>query len=350
MGNVSPQETLDKSSFLEAPVSYDTPRLKCIPPPHKEYIPARSARRMGQVIRNSVVAAKVALADAGIEMPGAIITGTGLGCVENTDKFLFSLIENEEQLLNPTPFIQSTHNTVAGQIALLTGCTAYNATYAHRGFSFGSSLLDAWLMVGEGEEESACVGGVDEITEFYYTITQRLGFWKEEKIESLLLKESRIPGTLAGEGAAFFVLSGEKNSNTYACISGIDMFYKPKSPEEITERAKSFLHKMGTTPEEIDMVVYGICGDPEFDSYYLNLMEKVFPDAVATWFKHLVGEYMTATAFAMWMGAKALKTNRIPTITRWEPKPKEERRLKRVLVYNHYRGANHTFILLEKCD
>ena len=33
-----------------------------------------------------------------------IITATGLGCLADTEKFLNTIIENEEQLLNPTPF------------------------------------------------------------------------------------------------------------------------------------------------------------------------------------------------------------------------------------------------------
>ncbi len=46
-------------------------------------------------------------------MPGAIITGTALGCLEDTVTFLTRMIELNEELLPPTAFIQSTHNTVA---------------------------------------------------------------------------------------------------------------------------------------------------------------------------------------------------------------------------------------------
>ena len=52
-------------------------------------------------------------------MPDAIITGTGLGCLEDTEKFLTAMVTNKEEFLTPTSFIQSTHNTVSAQIALL---------------------------------------------------------------------------------------------------------------------------------------------------------------------------------------------------------------------------------------
>lgn len=42
----------------------------------------------------------------------AIITATGLGCIADSEKFLDGLIAGNETMLNPTPFIQSTFNTV----------------------------------------------------------------------------------------------------------------------------------------------------------------------------------------------------------------------------------------------
>lgn len=49
----------------------------------------------------------------------AIITATGLGCLADTEKFMNALMDNREQMLNPTAFIQSTFNTVGAQLALL---------------------------------------------------------------------------------------------------------------------------------------------------------------------------------------------------------------------------------------
>ena len=66
----------------------------------------------------------------------AVVTATGLGCIADSEKFLDSLIANEERMLNPTPFIQSTFNTVGAQIALLRGLHCYNTTYANRWTSF----------------------------------------------------------------------------------------------------------------------------------------------------------------------------------------------------------------------
>ena len=75
------------------------------------------------VVKMGVSAAMMSMKKAGLEKVDAIITGTGMGCYEDTDKFLRSMLDNKEQLLTPTAFIQSTHNTVAGQIALIFKCS-----------------------------------------------------------------------------------------------------------------------------------------------------------------------------------------------------------------------------------
>ena len=91
-------------------------------------------------------------------MPDAVIAGTGLGCLEDTEKFLGSIYTLQEHLLNPTPFINSTHNTIAGAIALAIKCHGYNATYTHRGFSFESALLDALMLASENPEAAILAG------------------------------------------------------------------------------------------------------------------------------------------------------------------------------------------------
>ena len=57
--------------------------------------------------------------------------------------FLRKMIEFEEKMLSPTAFIQSTHNTVGAQIALLLKCHHYNNTIVHRAFSFENALTEA---------------------------------------------------------------------------------------------------------------------------------------------------------------------------------------------------------------
>ena len=94
----------------------------------KQLIPdAGLRRRMSKVIKNAVSTAVECLGGIDeIASLDAIITATGWGCLTDSERFLRNIIVDKDQLLNPTPFIQSTFNTVGGQIALLKHQHCYN--------------------------------------------------------------------------------------------------------------------------------------------------------------------------------------------------------------------------------
>lgn len=86
-------------------------------------------RRMAPGVKMSLHAAMQAMQEARITQLDAIITGTGLGCLQDSEKFLNAVLDQDEEYLAPTSFIQSTHNAVGAQIAIHLGCKAYNFTY-----------------------------------------------------------------------------------------------------------------------------------------------------------------------------------------------------------------------------
>src|ERR1700744_3463899 len=150
-------------------------RLKAIEPDYSVYIDTKSIRRMSRIVKMSVAAAFQCLQEAEVAVPDAIITGTAYGCLGDTEIFLSRLIEQQEEALSPTAFIQSTHNTVGAQIALMLQCTGYNNTFVHRGFSFESALLDAVMLLQEGEAKTVLTGGIDEITDSSHAVLERFG-------------------------------------------------------------------------------------------------------------------------------------------------------------------------------
>ena len=141
IGNISPQKTWDADLLPDEINKPASDRFYAIEPDYAQFIDAKSIRRMSRIIKLGMGAATIALRQANIKVPDAIITGTGYGCLEDTGTFLAKMIENHEVALNPTPFIQSTHNTIGSQIALLLQCQGYNQTYAHGAFSFESVLI-----------------------------------------------------------------------------------------------------------------------------------------------------------------------------------------------------------------
>ena len=134
-------------------VAANRPFLQACEPDYKDIIAnATLRRRMSRIVKMGVACGLECMGELSPEKIEGIITATGLGCLVDTEKFLNNLLDNEERMLNPTPFIQSTFNTIGAQIALIHQIHAYNMTYVHRGLSFESALLDAMMKIEEGSE------------------------------------------------------------------------------------------------------------------------------------------------------------------------------------------------------
>lgn len=168
----------------------------------------------------------------------SIITGTGMGCIDDSDKFLKAILDNNEEFLTPTSFIQSTHNTVGAQIALGLQCKSYNFTYVNGSVSFESALLDAKLKIDENEASSILIGGIDEINDYTVSLFKLAGFIKEEIESPNDLLNSTTTGVVYSEGATFFVLEDKKDS-TYAEILDIEL-HNNMEIEEVEEKQLHF--------------------------------------------------------------------------------------------------------------
>lgn len=192
----------------------------------KQLIPdAGLRRRMSRVVKMAVSTAVECL--GGVEQivgVDAILTATGWGCLADSEKFLRNLISEKEQLLNPTPFIQSTFNTVGGQIALLGHNHCYNLTYVNRAHSFEDALLDGMMRLADGESKRLLLGAFDEMTPSLEQITRRMGWWRKHT---------------SGEGACFMTFTAERDEESVAQVVRLDFPTEELSAEECRARYAS---------------------------------------------------------------------------------------------------------------
>ena len=224
----------------------------------------------------------------------------------------------------------------------------YNFTYVHKGFSFESALLDGMMTLAEGNAKNILVGGHDEMTDKYFRVCDRIGYWKKEVIESQELINSTTSGSVAGEGAAFFVLSSEKSNTDYAVLKGIKSIYKPGDVEEIAANIKILLKEHKLVEEDIDLVIYGINGDSRFDPVYHELRKSCFSNSDAAWYKHLSGEYQTSASFALWLAAKILKTQTIPQVVCIGEVRRQS--FNNILILNGFLHSHYTAFLVSACN
>ncbi|XHR98368.1 beta-ketoacyl synthase chain length factor [Mucilaginibacter sp. UC70_90] len=178
------------SPFFQNWQNIPASRLTCIEPDYKTLIDPKLLRRMSRIIKMGVAAGTACLHGAGIDIPDAIITGTAYGCLEDTNTFLSKMVQQNEEALAPTAFIQSTHNTISAQIALLLQCHNYNNTFVNGGASFENALLDAMMLLYEGEACNVLVGGIDEITVNGHVILHRMGLYRRGLTSNLELLQS----------------------------------------------------------------------------------------------------------------------------------------------------------------
>ncbi len=346
VGCVSAQRTFD-TDFLEEVVINENENLLSIQVPvYKDFISPAAIRRMAKGVKNGIVASALAMKEANVETLDAIITGTGMGCIEDSDKFLHALIDNNEEFLTPTSFIQSTHNTVGSQIALGLQCKAYNFTYVNAAVSFESTILDAKMQIEANEANTILIGGVDEMSDYTARLFQLAGFIKKESDAPFSVLDSKTTGAVYSEGATFFVLEDKKSPSTYAEIVDIAMINQ-LNVDEVEGQIQAFLKSNNLQIIDIDAVVLGYNGDVVYDNYYKNLSNNLFANTQQIYYKHLSGEYNTVSAFGLWVGSKIIKTQQIPP--ELKVNKLEKATFKNILLYNQYKGIDHSFTLISRC-
>ena len=260
-------------------------------------------RRMSRIVKMGVACGLKCIEGLAPESIDAIITATGFGCLADTEKFIESIVANSERLLNPTPFIQSTFNTIGGQIALLRGIHSYNVTYAHRGLSFESALIDAAMQVNEGKK-NVLLGAIDEITASSADIQRRLGMTREYEL---------------GEGANFFVLNAYASSNGQPAVLDIDTRNGSMSDDETVEWITEMVKRNGISAD--DLCIVANCKAATAD----NIANRLSPKNKLLQFKTC--DYPTLSARALDFAINNSTANN-------------------TLIISDYQHINHSLILL----
>lgn len=341
---ISPQNSFGGIEGLNAVHYPHEPAYYCQEPDFSKYINPVQIRRMSRALKMGYTAAIDALDKSGFITVDAVIIGTGKGCLSDTEIFLHSIETYQETALNATHFIHSTYNQLNGLIALNKKISCYNITYVHRGFSLEHALLDAALYFAEHPNSLVLAGSFDEMTPDHYKVKKQWGYWKDSPLHGQSLLYSKTPGTIAGEGSAFFVLSSEKPNEPAVKICDIQTLYAPESDEVMT-CLNNFLERNQLQKEDIDLLMLGENGDINHAVNYPIIAEQL-PESEKIYFKHLCGEYDTAINFGLWAGYEILLKQYIPECMRLEVSARSKP-FQYLLIYNNYFGKNQGFILLK---
>jgi len=337
---ISPQQTfLDINiNVLHEPVEN---KLKVIEPTYED-IPPGILRRMAKAVRIGVGAALPIIKEFS-RIDGFII-GTSNAGMEDCIKFLNQIIQYEEGILTPSNFVQSTPNALAGQLGLLTKNKNYNITHVHRGLAFENAIVDAMMMLHEHPENNYLLSAVDETSAYNYNIDRLSGCYKNEIITCEKFYQTNSTGSISGESAVAFLVNGDK-TNATAQLLAIHTLHT--EDEVLIEKQLSyFLEKNLPARQKIDLLISGENGDNRLLKYYTAVENTLEDNITIARFKHMTGEYATVSAFAVWFACQILQTQNIPLHSL--KKKSSQSNVKNILVYNNYKGSQHSFILIAK--
>lgn len=332
---ISPQQTFDNIDLVSLHESVDN-KLTAREPVYKD-IPRNILRRMGKAVRMGIGAAMPVF----LKQPvlNGIIIGTANGGMEDCIKFLNQVIDYDEGLLTPGNFVQSTPNAIAAQMGLMHKNKGYNITHVHRGLAFENALLDALMITRENAGGFFLLGGVEEISTYNFNIDLLDGCFKQETISNKALYSANTPGTIAGEGAAMFLVSGSPR-DAVAVMKGVQTLHSANEPE-IKSMVQQFIENHLPPGERVDLLITGENGDSRILKYYHSVESLFDTHTTIARFKHLCGDYATASSIALWLAC-----SRLPLPPHMIKRRGRQTNCRNIAIYNNFRGSQHSVMLV----
>jgi 3-oxoacyl-[acyl-carrier-protein] synthase II len=277
ISSVSVQNTFEQEGFCLSLVKCNE-ATELLLPNYKEWLAPNSLRRMSPILKNSMVAALSCVKQIEEKPLLGIIVGTSLGCLTDTETFLKNISFSTSETLSPTSFIQSTHNTIAGQISLQLQNHGYNMTHSQNALSFETALIDANLNL-EKEGDMILVGAAEEKIQFLDEISET--WLAKQKIQS---------------GTTFMTLSKEKSVLGIA-ISNVKTY---QGKFDANQKIEEYLNEQGLSINEIDLIFY---------SGLNHSLAGLFSNTLIFSYLEYTGYYLTASALALHLAYDQLVTD-----------------------------------------
>lgn len=257
----------------EMPGISDAGLLLASEPDYKEWIAPMKQRRMSKPVRMAVAAMKMCF---GSEMPQSIHLGSAFGQLSDSQQFLQTMAVGTGAALPPTAFIQSTHNTVSGALAMEAGVHGHNFTFVNSGHSFEDAVFDALILGAElAPEGHQLLGAVDEMI----------------PVAAQAIRAEKCALTNLGEGCAIFKVSGHRDHSTLGLIRAFEKIKASKNGSRLQQYFDTFLVANNLYIDSADLM---LC--PNLSE---NPLAHLFSNASSIGYRQFCGNYPTESAFGL---------------------------------------------------
>ncbi|MCL5780533.1 MAG: beta-ketoacyl-ACP synthase II [Firmicutes bacterium] len=264
------------------------------------YIDKKEGRRMDKFSQYAVVAAAMALEDAGMDMESldkehtGVIVGSGIGGMETFEEQCRVLVNRGPNRISPFLIPMMIANMAAGQIAIKFGLRGPNITTVTACSSSGNAIGDAFKLIQRGNAEVAITGG----TEAPITPLAVAGFCaakamttnNDEPERASRPFDANRDGFVMGEGAAMMILetlehARQRGARIYAEIVGYGSTcdaYHITAPHPEGHGAASAMNMAladaGLKPEDVQYINAHGTSTPVGDVAEVGAIKKVFGD------------------------------------------------------------------------
>jgi 3-oxoacyl-[acyl-carrier-protein] synthase II len=250
------------------------------------YLGDKGLRSLDRLTKLLVVAARLALHDAGLKQDGAwaalspeevgIVVSNAYGSLEATTELDRVATLEDARYINPSRFPLTVSNSAAGYASIWEELRALNVTVSDGNCGALDAVACADVMLGQGRAKALLVGGAEAMSEALLLAFRKLNAVDDaaplgegsalvtlELADAARGRGARVLGEVVGYGTAFEPPVRE-SSLLHA------------SPEAMERAIVDALSDAGMRPGEVDMVVSGISGLRTLDEAELLATATVF--------------------------------------------------------------------------
>jgi 3-oxoacyl-[acyl-carrier-protein] synthase II len=291
----------------------------------KEFIAPMKLRRMNNLSRFGVAAARLAMTDRGSPLSSAagVAMGTAFGPVQTSVDYLQEYLEKGAALAPPQLFAESVANAPGSHAGIEFGLRGFNITVTQRESSALAALMYACSQIAKGMVPAAVVGGVDEVNEIVFGVLDRvrsLAHANGTIDECARPFDRRRNGMLVGEGGAAVIAEASAGRGAYAFVSGFGIARDVtatisdwgEGSDAVTAAMRAAIEDAELSLHNIDAVYASANATARGDRLEWRAIQTLFadvPPVVAT--KGYFGEYAAGGALQLIGAILALRDQKL---------------------------------------
>jgi 3-oxoacyl-[acyl-carrier-protein] synthase II len=299
----APVESFDASAFGEAKLAevrgFDAAK----------YLGERGLRTLDRLSKLLVVAARLALHDAGLKKDGGwaplaggrpwpdrvgLVVSNAYGSLEAISELDRIALLEDARYINPSRFPLTVSNTAAGYVSIWEELRALNVSVSDGNCGALDAVACADAFLESARADVLLVGGAEAMSEALFVAFESLHAFGARARPSP--PHPFAEGARLGEGAVLVALEtahgardraqcgGRGSRNPLAEICGYGASFDPPphaqsllyaSPGALEQAMRSAIEDAGVTARDVDLVVSGISGIRPFDTAELCAIERV---------------------------------------------------------------------------